>query len=54
MVAETMAGNEATNQRPAFNRKSLEHDGMLIRPEGKLREFTVYTAKMYILYPTFH
>ena len=36
-----MAGNLSTNQRPAFSRKSLEHDGMLIMSEGHLDELTV-------------
>ena len=35
------ASKELTNQRPAFGRKSLDHDGMLIRSEGHLSEFTV-------------
>ena len=27
---------ESTNQRPAFSRKSLEHDGMIIRSEAHI------------------
>ncbi len=38
VVAETMAGN--LDQRPAFGRKSLECDSMLIRPEGHLGELS--------------
>ena len=33
--------NELTNQRPVFDGKSLEHDGMVFRSEGYLGEFTV-------------
>ena len=36
-----MAGNLLTNQRPAFDGKSLERDGTLIMSEGHLDEFTV-------------
>ena len=35
-----MARNESTNQLPAFSRKSPEPDGMLIRSEGHLGEFS--------------
>ena len=38
---EIMAGKELTNQSPAFSRKSLELEGILIIPEGHSVEFTV-------------
>ena len=41
VVTELMVKNLSTNnQRFAFGRKSLEHDGMLIMSEGGLGEFT--------------
>ena len=42
-----MAGNESTNQRPAFGRKSLECDSTLIRSGGHLGKFTVPIWKQY-------
>ncbi len=40
---EIMDRNELTNQRAAFDTKSLEHDGMGIMCDGHLGEFTVPT-----------
>ncbi len=36
-----MAGNLLANQRPAFGRKSLKRDGMLIMSGGPLSQLTV-------------
>ena len=47
-----MVGNQGvtdarTDGRPAFDEKSLERDGTLIRSEGHLGEFTVPIWKQY-------
>ncbi len=39
--------NKLTNHRQASGRKSLEHDGTLIRSEGYLSDFTVPIWKQY-------
>ncbi len=46
MLAD-MSINQSTNQRPEFGGKSLEQDGMLIRYEGHLGEFTVAIRNYY-------
>ena len=39
VVVEIMAGNEEIDQSPAFGRKSLEHDGIVIWSEGHHIEY---------------
>ena len=40
LVCKIMDTNLSNNQRPTFDRKSLDHDGMLIRPGIREAEFT--------------
>ena len=47
IVREIAYRNRSTDQRSAFGGKSLECDGMLIRSEDHLGEFTVPIWKRY-------
>ena len=47
VVVEKKTVKESTNQRLAFSGKSLEHDGTLMRSEGRLGELTVPIWKQY-------
>ncbi len=49
VVADIMAGNESTNQRAAFSRKSLGQDSMLIMSAGHIGKFTVLIWKQFMM-----